>query len=258
MANENFILSSNNKTAFLESVSGDMPCIDVNSQRGGRFIVNSITDRNNIPKKKRSLGMKAYVVETGQEFILIKDSDTNHTSDDCWVDKFTDLQNDLLTRLEKLSADVNNKLNEMKSQYDKKISDLNKTVDVKISSVSSACAYGFNVARNSSVTITVPKNGYTRAIIFADTKWDRLRESGANVNNTIQAYRNGGLITQASCNVLKVRGGSKGHGYSTEATCGISFEAASNYASGDKLMIKTVQGGDGANVQYTSIILILS
>ena len=52
MANENFILSSNNKTAFLESVSGDMPCIDVNSQRGGRFIVNSITDRNNIPKKK--------------------------------------------------------------------------------------------------------------------------------------------------------------------------------------------------------------
>lgn len=50
--NENFILSSNNKTAFLESVSGDTPCIDVNTQRGGRFIVNSITDRNNIPKKK--------------------------------------------------------------------------------------------------------------------------------------------------------------------------------------------------------------
>lgn len=55
MANENFILSSNNKTAFLESVSGDMPCIDVNSQRGGRFIVNSIAERNNIPKKKEVL-----------------------------------------------------------------------------------------------------------------------------------------------------------------------------------------------------------
>ena len=53
MANENFILSSNNK--FLESVSGDMPCIDVNSQRGGRFIVNSIAERNNIPKKKEVL-----------------------------------------------------------------------------------------------------------------------------------------------------------------------------------------------------------
>ena len=52
--NENFILSSNNKTAFLESVSGDIPCIDVNTQRGGRFIVNSITDRNNIPKKKKN------------------------------------------------------------------------------------------------------------------------------------------------------------------------------------------------------------
>lgn len=256
--NENFILSSNNKTAFLESVSGDMPCIDVNTQRGGRFIVNSITDRNNIPKKKRTLGMKAYVVETGQEFILIKDSNTEHTTDDCWVDKFTDLQNDLLTKLNKLSTDLTSKLNEMKSQYDQKIADLNRTVDVKISSVSSSCAYGFNIARNSSTTITVPKNGYTRAIIFADTKWNRLQESGANVTNTIQAYRNGGLVSQASCNVLKVRGGSKGHGYSTEPTCGISFEAASNYASGDKLMIKTVQGGWGADVQYTSIILILS
>ena len=49
---DDFILSSNNKTAFLESVSGDMPCIDVNTQRGGRFIVDSITDRNSIPKKK--------------------------------------------------------------------------------------------------------------------------------------------------------------------------------------------------------------
>lgn len=55
MANEDFILSSNNKIAFLESVSGEMPCIDVNSQRGGRFIVNSIADRNNIPKKKEAL-----------------------------------------------------------------------------------------------------------------------------------------------------------------------------------------------------------
>ena len=256
--NENFILSSNNKTAFLESVSGDMPCIDVNTQRGGRFIVNSITDRNNIPKKKRTLGMKAYVVESGQEFILIKDNGTDHTTDDCWVDKFTNLQNDLLTKLEKLNADVTSKLNEMKTQYDKKISDLNRTVDVKISSVSSSCAYGFNIARNSSTTITVPKNGYTRAIIFADTKWNRLRESGANVTNTIQAYRNGSLVSQASCNVLKVRGGSKGHGYSTEATCGISFEAAANYALNDKLMVKTVQGGDGSDVQYTSIILILS
>lgn len=256
--NENFILSSNNKTAFLESVSGDMPCIDVNTQRGGRFIVNSITDRNNIPKKKRTLGMKAYVVESGQEFILIKDSGTEHTTNDCWVDKFTDLQNDLLTKLNKLSTDLTNKLNEMKSQYDQKIADLNRTVDAKISSVSSSCAYGFNIARNSSTTITVPKNGYTRAIIFADTKWNRLQESGANVTNTIQAYRNGGLVSQASCNVLKVRSGSKGHGYSTEPTCGISFEAATNYALGDKLMIKTVQGGWGADVQYTSIILILS
>ena len=256
--NENFILSSNNKTAFLESVSGDMPCIDVNTQRGGRFIVKSIADRNNIPKKKRTLGMKAYVVESGQEFILIKDSNTEHTTNDCWVDKFTDLQNDLLTKLNKLSADVTSKLNEMKSQLDQKIADLNRTVDVKISSVSSSCAYGFNIARNSSTTITVPKNGYTRAIIFADTKWNRLQESGANVTNTIQAYRNGGLVSQASCNVLKVRGGSKGHGYSTEPTCGISFEAAANYALNDKLMIKTVQGGWGADVQYTSIILILS
>ena len=256
--NENSILSSNNKTAFLESVSGDIPCIDVNTQRGGRFIVNSITDRNNIPKKKRTLGMKAYVIESGQEFILIKDSDTEHTTNDCWVDKLTDLQNDLLDKLNKLSVDVTNKLNEMKSQFDQKIADLNRTVDVKISSVSSSCAYGFNIARNSSTTITVPKNGYTRAIIFADTKWNRLQESGANVTNTIQTYRNGGLVSQASCNVLKVRGGSKGHGYSTEPTCGISFEAATKYALNDKLMIKTVQGGWGADVQYTSIILILS
>ena len=51
---DDFILSSNNKTAFLESVSGDMPCIDVNTQRGGRFIVYSITDRNSIPKKKKN------------------------------------------------------------------------------------------------------------------------------------------------------------------------------------------------------------
>ena len=54
--NENFILSSNNKNAFLESVSGDMPCIDVNTQRGGRFIVNSITDKNNKKKKKKNRG----------------------------------------------------------------------------------------------------------------------------------------------------------------------------------------------------------
>ena len=255
--NENFILSSNNKTAFLESVSGDMPCIDVNTQRGGRFIVNSITDRNNIPKKKRTLGMKAYVVESGQEFILIKDNDTDHTTDDCWVDKFTNLQNDLLTKLEKLSTDVTSKLNEMKTQYDQKIADLNRTVDVKISSVSSSCAYGFNIARNSSTTITVPKNGYTRAIIFADTKWNKL-EVNSEVNNTIQAYRNGSLITQASCGIAKDRQGGKGYGYHEEHTCGISFEAAANYALGDKLMIKTVQGGWGADVQYTSIILILS
>ena len=55
MATNNFILSANNKTAFLESVSGDMPCIDINAQRGGRFIVNCIADRNNIPKKKEFL-----------------------------------------------------------------------------------------------------------------------------------------------------------------------------------------------------------
>ena len=54
MANEDFILSSNNQTAFLESVSGEMPCIDVNTQKGGRFIVNSITERNIIPKKKNA------------------------------------------------------------------------------------------------------------------------------------------------------------------------------------------------------------
>ena len=201
--------------------------------------------------------MKAYVIESGQEFILIKDSDSNHTTDDCWVDKFTDLQNDLLSKLEKLSADVTSKLNEMKSQYDKKISDLNNTVDVKISSVSSACAYGFNVARNSSVTITVPKDGYTRAIIYANTKWNKL-EVNAEVTNTIHVYRNDSEITQASNGIKKDRQGGKGYGYHTEVTCGISFEADAQYKNGDKLKISTSQGGWGADVQYTSIILILS
>lgn len=81
---ENFILSSNNKTAFLESISGEMPCIDVNSQKGGRFIVNSITDRNNIPKKKRTEGMLCYVKQLKKEYILINDPTTNSTKDTDW------------------------------------------------------------------------------------------------------------------------------------------------------------------------------
>ena len=116
--------------------------------------------------------MKAYVVESGQEFILIKDSDTEHTSDDCWVDKFTILQNDLLDKLEKLNADVTSKLNEMKSQYDQKIADLNKSVDVKISSFSksiSEMGYGikeinFNNAYNGYILFT---NGFLINVVSA-------------------------------------------------------------------------------------------
>ena len=81
---DDFILSSNNKTAFLESVSGDMPCIDVNTQRGVSFIVDSIADRNNIPKKKRTEGMLCYVKQLKKEYILINDPSTNTTKDDDW------------------------------------------------------------------------------------------------------------------------------------------------------------------------------
>ena len=70
-SNQSFVLSDNNSKAILEVNNSDLPAIEVNQAQGSRFIVNTINERNDIPKTKRVRGMLCYVVDVDKEYILI-------------------------------------------------------------------------------------------------------------------------------------------------------------------------------------------
>lgn len=86
MANSNpsFRLSDDNSKAVLEVYNNDLPAIEVNQVQGSRFIVNTINERNNIPKAKRIKGMLCYVIDVDKEYILINNRDASDTQESDW------------------------------------------------------------------------------------------------------------------------------------------------------------------------------
>ena len=80
-----FVVSPNNKTSIIENnTESTLPVVDSNEVKGGRFIVQSKSIRNQIPKEKRSLGMKTYVLEDKLEYILINNPNTDTTDNSDW------------------------------------------------------------------------------------------------------------------------------------------------------------------------------
>lgn len=83
-SNQSFVLSDNNSKAILEVNNSDLPAIEVNQAQGSRFIVNTINERNDIPKTKRVRGMLCYVVDVDKEYILINNRDSASTTESDW------------------------------------------------------------------------------------------------------------------------------------------------------------------------------
>lgn len=83
-SNQSFVLSDNNSKAILEVNNSDLPAIEVNQAQGSRFIVNTINERNDIPKAKRARGMLCYVVDVDKEYILINNRDSASTTESDW------------------------------------------------------------------------------------------------------------------------------------------------------------------------------
>ena len=66
------------------SSSSDIGLIDSNEVRRGRWVVSNISERNQIQKKKRAVGIKAYVISENKEYILINDPDSDLTTNADW------------------------------------------------------------------------------------------------------------------------------------------------------------------------------
>ena len=80
-----YVLSTNNKNTIMEnSSSSDIGLIDSNEVRRGRWVVSNISERNQIQKKKRAVGIKAYVISENKEYILINDPDSDLTTNADW------------------------------------------------------------------------------------------------------------------------------------------------------------------------------
>ena len=58
-----FVMSVNNQKNLIEN-KGSLPVADSNEINGGRMIVSTTVERNQIVPTKRKVGMEVYVLET--------------------------------------------------------------------------------------------------------------------------------------------------------------------------------------------------
>lgn len=79
-----FIMNVNNQNLLIEN-SGPLPVTDSNEVKGGRFIVRTRTERNQIPLSKRKVGMSVYVLDDRKEYILSNQNNNPTTSDTDWT-----------------------------------------------------------------------------------------------------------------------------------------------------------------------------
>ena len=79
-----FIMNVNNQNLLIEN-SGPLPVTDSNEVKGGRFIVRTRTERNQIPLSKRKVGMSVYVLDDRKEYILSVQNGNPTTSDTDWT-----------------------------------------------------------------------------------------------------------------------------------------------------------------------------
>lgn len=79
-----FIMNVNNQNLLIEN-SGPLPVTDSNEVKGGRFIVRTRTERNQIPLSKRKVGMSVYILDDRKEYILSNQNNNTTTSDTDWT-----------------------------------------------------------------------------------------------------------------------------------------------------------------------------
>ena len=80
-----FVMSVNNQKNLIEN-KGSLPVADSNEINGGRMIVSTTVERNQIVPTKRKVGMEVYVLETQTPYILQNNDITKQaTADTDWI-----------------------------------------------------------------------------------------------------------------------------------------------------------------------------
>ena len=80
-----FVMSVNNQKNLIEN-KGSLPVADSNEINGGRMIVSTTVERNQIVPTKRKVGMEVYVLETQTPYILQNNDITKQaTTDNDWI-----------------------------------------------------------------------------------------------------------------------------------------------------------------------------
>lgn len=106
--------SGTNVAAAITTFTSDdkYPTAYANEIKGGRHSVGTLTDRNNIPKERRLVGMHCYVVSDECAYILINEPNTVSTTNTDW-EKDIPSADDILTED---GTTLNNKLAEITSE----------------------------------------------------------------------------------------------------------------------------------------------